>query len=185
NEFKKVHNKVLDRYIKSSDKLGARATTDDEDLNKKTNIYKMQLKLICVLFEYLNNSSGCEKVSLDTIKIVDNEGDPVVIKGGDAENDKKVYLCPTCYNDMTAQVQAQKQKLEIEQKEPLYFWVDDVSIQLNPPISYPFLITRFDGTCYYGVALTFFKQFNNDDGTCSKSSSATAIISLNRLIEKL
>ncbi|CAF4258300.1 unnamed protein product, partial [Rotaria sordida] len=59
----------------------------------------MQLKLICVLFEYLNNSSGCEKVSLDTIKIVDNEGDPVVIKGGDAENGKKVYLCPTCYND--------------------------------------------------------------------------------------
>lgn len=64
----------------SSEEPGARATTDDEDLNKQTNIYKMQLKLICVLFEYLNNSSGCEKVSLDTIKIVNGEGDPVVIK---------------------------------------------------------------------------------------------------------
>ncbi|CAF3898237.1 unnamed protein product [Rotaria sp. Silwood1] len=61
----------------------------------------------------------------------------------------------------------------------------DVSIQLNPPITYPFLITCFDGGCYYGVALTFFKQFNNDDGTCSESSFATAIISLNCLIEKL
>ncbi len=39
----------------------------------------------------------------------------------DEENDKKVYVCPACYNDMTAQVQAKKQKLEIEQKEPLYF----------------------------------------------------------------
>ncbi|CAF5105697.1 unnamed protein product, partial [Rotaria sp. Silwood1] len=61
----------------------------------------------------------------------------------------------------------------------------DVSIQLNSPITYPFLITHFDGACYYGVALTFFKQFNNDDGTCSESSFATAIISLHRLIEKL
>ncbi len=64
----------------SSEEPGARATTDDEDLNKQTNIYKMQLKLICVLFEYLNNSSGCEKVSLDTIKIVNCEGYPVLIK---------------------------------------------------------------------------------------------------------
>ncbi len=40
----------------------------------------MQLTLICVLFEYLNNSSGCEKVSLDTIKIVNGEDDLVVIK---------------------------------------------------------------------------------------------------------
>ncbi|CAF3871719.1 unnamed protein product [Rotaria sp. Silwood1] len=63
--------------------------------------------------------------------------------------------------------------------------LDNVSIQLNSPITYPFLITRFDGTCYYSVALTFFKQFNNDDGTCSESSFATAIISLNRLTEKL
>ncbi|CAF4579196.1 unnamed protein product [Rotaria sp. Silwood2] len=59
---------------------------------------------------------------------------------------------------------------------------DDVSIQLNPPITYPFLITHFDGVCYYGVALTFFKQFNNDDGTCSESSSTTAIITLNQLL---
>jgi hypothetical protein len=71
---------ISGRCIDSSEKRCARTTTDDEDLNKQTNIYKMQLKLICVLFEYLNNSSGCEKVSLDTIKIVNGEGDPVVIK---------------------------------------------------------------------------------------------------------
>jgi len=39
----------------------------------------------------------------------------------DEDNQKKVYVCPACDNDMTAQVQAQKQKLEIERKEPLYF----------------------------------------------------------------
>ncbi len=71
---------ISGRCIDSSEKCSASASTDDEDLNKQTNIYKMQLKLICVLFEYLNNSSGCEKVSLDTIKIVNGEGDPVAIK---------------------------------------------------------------------------------------------------------
>ena len=80
DEFQKIHNKVLVRCIDSSKERGSRATTDDEDLNKRTNIHKMRLKLICVLFEYLNNSSGCENVSLDTIKIVNGEGDPVVIK---------------------------------------------------------------------------------------------------------
>ena len=31
--------------------------------------------------------------------------------------------------------------------------------------------------------MLFFEQLNNDDGTCSESTSSTAIISLNRLIE--
>ena len=64
---------------------------------------------------------------------------------------------------------------------------DGVSVRQNspdPPTTHPFLITRLDGTRYYGVALTFFEQLNNDDGTfCESSSSSTAIISLNRLIE--
>jgi hypothetical protein len=64
---------------------------------------------------------------------------------------------------------------------------DGVSVKQNspdPPSTHPFLITRLDGTRYYGVALTFFEQLNNDDGTFSESSpSSTAIISLNRLIE--
>ena len=64
---------------------------------------------------------------------------------------------------------------------------DGVSIRLNspdPPTTHPFLITRLDGTRYYGVALTFFEQLNNDDGTCSETSSnSTVITSLNRLIE--
>jgi hypothetical protein len=67
---------------------------------------------------------------------------------------------------------------------------DGVSIKKNspdPPTTHPFLITRLDGTRYYGVALTFFEQLNNDDGISSESSSSSsssaAIISLNRLIE--
>jgi hypothetical protein len=63
---------------------------------------------------------------------------------------------------------------------------DGVYIRQNapdPPTTHPFLITRLDGTRYYGVALTFFEQINNDDGTFSDNLSSTAIISLNRLIE--
>jgi hypothetical protein len=67
---------------------------------------------------------------------------------------------------------------------------DGVSIRQNspdPPTTHPFLITRLDGTRYYGVALTFFEPLNNNDDTISSesssSSSSTAIISLNRLIE--
>ncbi|CAF1569789.1 unnamed protein product [Rotaria magnacalcarata] len=62
---------------------------------------------------------------------------------------------------------------------------DGVSIRQNspdPPSTHPFLITRLDGTRYYGVALTFFEHINNDDETCSESSSSPAITSLNRLI---
>jgi hypothetical protein len=56
----------------------------------------------------------------------------------------------------------------------------------DPPSTHPFLITRLDGSRYYGVALTFFEQLNNDDDdgiSSESSSSSTAIISLNRLIE--
>ncbi|CAF4357265.1 unnamed protein product [Rotaria sp. Silwood2] len=63
---------------------------------------------------------------------------------------------------------------------------DGVSIRQNspdPPTTHPFLITRLDGTHYYGVALTFFEQINNDDENISECSSSTAFISLNRLIE--
>jgi hypothetical protein len=65
---------------------------------------------------------------------------------------------------------------------------DGVYIRQNspdPPTTHPFLITRLDGTRYYGVALTFFEQLNNDEGIYSESSSSssTAINSLNRLIE--
>ncbi|CAF5161718.1 unnamed protein product, partial [Rotaria sp. Silwood1] len=63
---------------------------------------------------------------------------------------------------------------------------DGVSIRLNSPdlpATHPFLITRLDGTRYYGVALTFFEQINNDDENISQFSSSTAFISLNRLIE--
>ncbi|CAF1556409.1 unnamed protein product, partial [Rotaria sp. Silwood1] len=64
---------------------------------------------------------------------------------------------------------------------------DGISIRLNspdPPTTHPFLITRLDGTRYYGVVLTFFEQINNDDENISECSSSTAFISLNRLIEK-
>ncbi|UJR34962.1 hypothetical protein I4U23_027740 [Adineta vaga] len=63
---------------------------------------------------------------------------------------------------------------------------DGVAIRQNspdPPSTHPFLITRLDGTRYYGVGLTFFEQMNNDDGTYPDDSSSTAIISLNNLIE--
>lgn len=72
---------------------------------------------------------------------------------------------------------------------------DGVAIRQNspdPPATHPFLITRLDGTRYYGVALTFFEQLNNDDGISSESSSSSpspspspspAITSLNCLIE--
>ncbi|CAF1567472.1 unnamed protein product, partial [Rotaria sp. Silwood1] len=63
---------------------------------------------------------------------------------------------------------------------------DGVSIRLNSPdprTIHPFLITRLDGTRYYGVVLTFFEQINNDDQNISQCSSSTAFISLNRLIE--
>ncbi|CAF1388450.1 unnamed protein product [Adineta ricciae] len=63
---------------------------------------------------------------------------------------------------------------------------DGVSIQQNspdPPTTHPFLITRLDGTRYYGVALTFFEQLTHDDGTYPDNSSSTAVSSLNRLIE--
>ncbi|CAF1474184.1 unnamed protein product [Adineta steineri] len=65
---------------------------------------------------------------------------------------------------------------------------DGVSIRLNspdPPTTHPFLITRLDGTRYYGVALTFYEQLdnNNDDEIYTENSSSTAFISLNRLIE--
>ena len=63
---------------------------------------------------------------------------------------------------------------------------DGVSIKQNspdPPITHPFLITRIDGTRYYGVALTFFELLNNDDGTSSSLEPLRAISSLNRLIE--
>jgi hypothetical protein len=63
---------------------------------------------------------------------------------------------------------------------------DGISIKQNspdPPTTHPFLITRLDGTRYYGVALTFYEQINNDDGIHSESSSLKAINSLNCLIE--
>jgi hypothetical protein len=63
---------------------------------------------------------------------------------------------------------------------------DGVSIKQNspdPPTTHPFLITRLDGTHYYGVALTFYEQINNEDEISSSSSSLNAINSLNRLIE--
>ena len=63
---------------------------------------------------------------------------------------------------------------------------DGVAIRKNspdPPSTHPFLITRLDGTRYYGVALTFFEQLNCDDGTGSEGFSFAAIQSLNNLIE--
>lgn len=64
---------------------------------------------------------------------------------------------------------------------------DGVSIRQHspdPPSSHPFLITRLDGTRYYGVALTFFEQLNPFDETnASEISSYPAIASLNQLIE--
>jgi hypothetical protein len=63
---------------------------------------------------------------------------------------------------------------------------DGISIKQNspdPPTTHPFLITRLDGTRYYGVALTFYEQINHDDGIHSESSSLKAINSLNCLIE--
>ena len=63
---------------------------------------------------------------------------------------------------------------------------DGVSIRLNsadPPTTHPFLITRLDGTRYYGVALTFYELLNNDLETHSEDLPSTAIISLNRLID--
>ena len=62
---------------------------------------------------------------------------------------------------------------------------DGVSIRQNSaesPTTHPFLITRLDGTHYYGVALTFFEQLNSDDENYSEGSSSIAIASLNRLI---
>lgn len=63
---------------------------------------------------------------------------------------------------------------------------DGVSIRLNspdPPATHPFLITRLDGTRYYGVALTFFEHINNEDAVSSDGSPLPIITSLNRLIE--
>ena len=61
---------------------------------------------------------------------------------------------------------------------------DGVAIRQNspdPPRTHSFLITRLDGTRYYGVALTFFEQLNSlDDGD---SSSISSLRSLNELIQ--
>lgn len=63
---------------------------------------------------------------------------------------------------------------------------DGVCVRQNspdPPTTHPFLITRLDGTRYYGVALTFFELINNEDDNISENLSTTAVLSLNRLIE--
>ena len=68
-----------------------------------------------------------------------------------------------------------------------------VSIKVHssdPPTTHPFLITRLDGTRYYGVALTFYEQLNNHDennhsSEClsSSSSSSQAVLSFNQLLD--
>ena len=64
---------------------------------------------------------------------------------------------------------------------------DGVAIRRNSPDSpttHPFLITRLDGTRYYGVALTFFELLNStDDENSLESSVYPAITSLNNLVE--
>ena len=59
---------------------------------------------------------------------------------------------------------------------------DGVTIKIHstdPPTTHPFLITRLDGTRYYGVALTFYEQLNNHED----SSQSKALLSLNHFIE--
>lgn len=63
---------------------------------------------------------------------------------------------------------------------------DGVYIRQNspdPPTTHPFLITRLDGTRYYGVALTFFEQINADDGAVPDGVASPAFSSLCRLID--
>jgi hypothetical protein len=61
---------------------------------------------------------------------------------------------------------------------------DRASMKQNSPdlpTTYLYLITNLDGTCYYGAALAFYEQLNNDDGIYSESS-LKSFYSLNRLI---
>jgi hypothetical protein len=64
---------------------------------------------------------------------------------------------------------------------------DGVAIRQNspdPPATHSFLITRLDGTRYYGVALTFFEQLNPmDEGNSAEVSSLPVVRSLNHLID--
>jgi hypothetical protein len=73
-----MHETVLVQYMDMYGKHDA--TTDDEHLNQRNNINKMQLKIMLVLYGYLNNLNGFKKVSIKTIKIVDAQGDRMVIK---------------------------------------------------------------------------------------------------------
>lgn len=59
---------------------------------------------------------------------------------------------------------------------------DGVSIRMHsidPPSTHPFLITRLDGTRYYGVALTFYEQLNNHEDFIQSK----ALVSLNKFLE--
>ena len=64
---------------------------------------------------------------------------------------------------------------------------DGVSIRQNspdPPRTHPFLITRLDGSRYYGVALTFFEPLTSleGEGDSSSSSSLPAVRSLTEFL---
>lgn len=64
---------------------------------------------------------------------------------------------------------------------------DGVSLRRNspdPPTTHPFLITRLDGTRYYGVALTFYEPLNSiDDVNSNECLFCPAVHSLNNLVE--
>ena len=52
---------------------------------------------------------------------------------------------------------------------------------IDPPLTHPFLITRLDGTRYFGVALTFYEHLLFDE---SMNSSFKGLSSLNQFIDK-
>ena len=48
--------------------------TESTDWSQQINIYKMQLKLLSLLYEYEKNLNGTESVAFTKVKIVDSDG---------------------------------------------------------------------------------------------------------------
>jgi len=102
-ELKRLHNHVTKCYVNYHEEVGA------TDWHKQMNVFKIQLKLLSVLYEYNNNLNGAEPVSLNKITIVNGDGLPVNVKRDKQPGDNEVennqrYSCPSCTNNVTEEV---------------------------------------------------------------------------------
>jgi len=82
------------------------------------NVFKIQLKLLSVLYEYNNNLNGAEPVSLNKITIVNGDGLPVNVKRDKQPGDNEVennqrYSCPSCTNNVTEEVKKKNENLRL------------------------------------------------------------------------